>query len=149
MTAPAKRGRGRPPGSRNKNRIISGATVEHYCLLNNHNPTKFLIDVAKGKPVRGFVPTHEDVYRANVKLHDSIHNKTGLGKEALDDDATATQFEIVYFSEDGDFTLPGEEGAEGAEGALREEPVQRAGVSPEDGQDSVRHQPDDTGGANL
>jgi len=145
MNAPAKRGRGRPPGSKNKNRIISGATVENYCSLNNYNPTKFLIDVARGKSVRGFVPTHEDIYRANVKLHDSIHNAKAIGKEEIDG-GEQQQFEIVYLSEDDSFPLPGEGSPEGAEGVLQPEPVQRAGVSPANGQDSVRHQPDDSEG---
>ena len=126
----AKRTRGRPKGSKNRNRIISGATVEHYCQIHNHNPTKFLIDVAKGRSVDGFEPTHEDVYRANVKLHDSIHNARAIGKEAGLEDGESGQYEIVYI-EATDLPLSGEADAGTTAQALQSESIQRVGDSPQ------------------
>ena len=121
MTEVAKRPRGRPKGSKNKNRIISGATVEHYCQIHSHNPTKFIIDVAKGKGTSYFEPTHEDIYRANVKLHDSIHNAKAIAREQLDDDEPS-QYEIVYLETPGE-SVPGEADAGGAAEAVRAEPL--------------------------
>ena len=123
----AKRGRGRPKGSRNKNKLLSGATVAQVCEYHKHHPTEFLVKVAKGLSVDGFEPTHDDVYRANIKLHDSIHhNKTigGAGEEAIDG-----QYEIVFVEASEGFQLPGEANAESHSGALQSEQIQRTGDS--------------------
>ena len=128
MTAPAKRGRGRPKGSRNKSKIISGATIEHYCDIHNWNPTVFLIEVAKGQHPE-FGP--DDQLRANIKLHDGIHHNRGIGKVALGGELIDGQFSLVFEESPDDFALPGQTDAEGITEALREEPIQRAGDSPE------------------
>lgn len=114
----AKRGRGRPKGSRNKNKLLSGATVAQVCEYHKHHPTEFLVKVAKGMDVNGFVPTHDDVYRANVKLHDSIHHNKALGGggEAVEDG----QYEIVFIEASESFELPGTPHAEGSAGIVRE-----------------------------
>ena len=117
MEQVAKRTRGRPKGAKNKNRIISGATVEQYCIVHNHNPTQFLIEIAQGKQLPHFTPTQDDIFRANCKLHDSIHGSKSIGKDELAGAGTDTQYEIVFIEPDSD-ALPGTADAGGVTQAV-------------------------------
>lgn len=118
----AKRSRGRPKGSKNKSRIISGATVEDYCKLHKYNPTEFLIRVARGESLPYFDPKPDDIMRANTKLHDSIHHNKPVaampGGELIDG-----QFTLVFEESNEPFALPGETDAERASEAVREEQI--------------------------
>jgi hypothetical protein len=139
----AKRSRGRPKGSKNKTRLLSGATVAQICEYNKHHPTDWLAKVAKGETVGDFIPTADDQFRANVKLHDSIyHNKSLPGGENGGD--IDGQYEIVFIEAPGDFQLPGTANAEGITPTVQPEPLQRAGDSSQGWQDSICDQQADT-----
>jgi hypothetical protein len=102
-----KRPRGRPKGSKNKKRILSGEAVEKICDFHKFNPTEFLIHVANGTDKsEEWTPT--DRLRAAGKLHDTIHgkrNQIGLpGDGAIIDG----QFELVFEESGEDFTPPEE-----------------------------------------
>jgi len=138
MSEPAKRAVGRPKGSKNKRKNLTGATIEQICIINNHHPTEFLVQVAKGRTVCGFVPTRDEQLSANKKLHDAIHENHRLLAAVDDEGATVDgQYTILFEEEADSFTLPGQADAEGVAQAMRTEPLQRAGDSPESGQDSV------------
>ena len=143
MSEIAKRKRGRPAGSRNKSKIISGATVEDYCKRFNHNPTEFLIRVGRGETVSGFVPTHEDQFRANTKLHDGIHHNRPVGS-IPNGSAIDGQYEIVFEEGPSGFELPGAPNAAGGEGVMREQPVQRLGHTSPGGEDRICDQQTDS-----
>lgn len=137
--ATVARPRGRPKGSRNKNRIISGATVEDYCKIYKHNPTEFLIRVAKGENVQGIDWSKDDRMRANAKLHDSIHHNKPAGAIGNGQGDDGQQYEIVFIEsgenfklpEDRDETgqqatdqcIPGAANAEGDQGTMPGEPI--------------------------
>jgi hypothetical protein len=117
----AKRGRGRPKGSKNINKLFSGATVAAICEYNKFNPTLFLLQVAKGLESTEQW-TKDDRLRAATKLHDSIHHNKALN--GGEQDAIDGQFEIVFIEASEDFTLPGETHAEGSTDIVSEQSLQ-------------------------
>lgn len=132
----AKRTRGRPKGSKNKNRLLSGATVAQICEYHRFNPTSFLVGVANGTD-KTEEWSKDDKLRASIKLHDSIHHNKPLGGVSRDDEAIDGQYEIVFIEAPGDFQLPGTANAESITPTMREEPIQRAGDTPQGWQDSI------------
>lgn len=135
MTQVAKRGRGRPKGSKNKNRLLSGATVAQICEYHKFNPTSFLAAVANGTEDTEQW-TKDDRLRAASKLHDSIHHNKNVGAiaqgEVLDG-----QFSLVFVEDTESFSLPGQTDAARTEKVVRGEQVQRAGDPPQSWEDSI------------
>jgi hypothetical protein len=146
MSAHPRR-RGRPKGSKNKRQNLSGASVATICEYHKFNPTSFLAMVANGTDVSEQW-TKDDRLRAASKLHDSIHHNKSL-IDKMEEDAIDGQYEIVFVEASESFSLPGEASTESTEGVLRPESVQRAGVSSQDGQDSLRNQSQDSQGTHL
>ena len=134
VNQPAKRSRGRPKGSKNRNRILSGTRVEEVCDRHKFNPTAFLVAVANGTDDSESW-TKDDRLRAATKLHDSIHHNKAVGAEAEPIDG---QYEIIFVEDTEAFTLPGATNAAGAEEAMRAEQIQRTGDSSQGWQDSIR-----------
>lgn len=150
-STPAKRGRGRPKGSKNKRRNLSTANVREICDFHKFNPAEKLIRIATDSD---FDATGEkiawdrrDQLRATEKLYDGIHGNKAV--PGIADESTGTQYEIVFVESADGFELPGAGSTEGAKGVLSEAPIQRAGLSSSDGQDGIRHQYDDTQGIDL
>ncbi len=139
---PAKRGRGRPRGSKNKRKGLSHAHVREICDFHKFNPAEKLIAIARnddwdedGKRIDWPIMSQQ---RATEKLFDAIHNAKRLPGE-LEHDVTGSQITLAFIESDSDFTLPGTTGTESLAAPLRSEQVQRAGVSSPDGEDSIRH----------
>ena len=137
----ATRRRGRPKGSKNKRKAMSADLIAQQCDQADYNPVQFLIDVAQGIDTSQDW-TKDDVWKSNAKLVDLIHNNKKL-HEDLGDDING-QYEIVFMQGDEGFTLPGETSPAVTEGIHGPAPLQRLGVSQEDGQDSLCNQQTDT-----
>jgi hypothetical protein len=137
----ATKTRGRPKGSKNKRKMLSADLIAHQCDSASHNPVQFLIEVADGTD-HTYEWTKDDRFKANAKLVDLIHgNKKML--EDIDDDING-QYEIVFLQGDEGFTLPGATSTESLEGIHGPVPLQRIGMSQEDGEDGLRYQQTDT-----
>eukprot|EP01047_Picozoa_sp_COSAG01_P057697 COSAG01_NODE_6702_length_3546_cov_3.445899_7_plen_136_part_00 len=131
----ATRRRGRPKGSKNKRKAMSADLIAQQCDQQDHNPVQFLIDVAQGIDTSQEW-TKDDIWKSNAKLVDLIHNNKKLHEEL--GDAINGQYEIVFETGEAGFQLPGASSPALIEGIHGQAPVQRIGVSPEDGQDSIR-----------
>jgi hypothetical protein len=143
MTVPAKRGRGRPKGSKNKRKLLSHANVQTICEAHRFNPAEKLIAIATdsdfdedGRRIAWPLISQQ---RAAEKLFDAIHNKKALPGVA-DDDSNPGQYEIIFLEGESGFTLPGEADAEGGPGAVPEKSLQCPSDSPQSGQNSLRDQ---------
>ena len=148
MDAPAKRGRGRPKGSKNKRKGLSHAHVREICDFHKFNPAEKLIAIAKnddwdedGRRISWPLASQQ---RAAEKLFDAIHGKAQL-PGALEHEAGGSQITLAFIESDTDFTLPGATSTEGAAPVLQPKQIQRAGVSSSDGQDGVCYQQADSG----
>ena len=137
----ATRRRGRPKGSKNKRKALSADLIAQQCDQADHNPVQFLIDVAQGIDTSQEW-TKDDIWKSNAKLVDLIHNNKKLTEEL--GDAINGQYEIVFEQGPAGFALPGETSTEVAAGVHGPAPLQRLGVSSEDGQDSLCYQQTDT-----
>ena len=131
----ARRGRGRPKGSKNKRKALSADLISQQCDQVGHNPIAFLLGVAQGID-HSEEWNKDDRYKANVKLADLIHGNKKLQEDM--DDAINGQYEIVFAEAPGEFTLPGEAGAARATGIHQPPQIQRLSVSPQDGENSIR-----------
>ena len=146
----ARPGAGRPKGSKNKS--LSLATVKEICEHHKFNPAEKLIAIAKNDDwdADGKRITWPQVaqQKATEKLFDAIHGKTALPGSI--DDSDGKQFEIVFIEQEAaSLPLSRESSTNGSEEILRQSPFQRLGVSPEDGEDGIRHQYDDTQGLDV
>ena len=137
----ATRRRGRPKGSKNKRKALSADLIAQQCDQADHNPVQFLIDVAQGIDTSQEW-TKDDIWKSNAKLVDLIHNNKKLTEEL--GDAINGQYEIVFEQGPAGFSLPGEASAEVAAGVHGPAPIQRLGVSQENGEDSICYQQTDT-----
>ena len=137
----ATRRRGRPKGSKNKRKALSADLIAQQCDQADHNPVQFLIDVAQGIDTSQEW-TKDDIWKSNAKLVDLIHNNKKLTEEL--GDAINGQYEIVFEQGPAGFALPGETSTEVTEGIHGPAPLQRLGVSQEDGEDSICYQQTDT-----
>ncbi len=123
-----KRGRGRPKGSKSKNKLLSGATVATICEYHKFNPTSFLVAVANGtEDTEAW--NKDDRLRAAGKLHDSIHNGKALNG-GNQDESSDGQYEIVFIEASESFTLPGTPDTESTPPNVPEVSVQRISYSP-------------------
>jgi len=122
MDQVAKRGRGRPRGSRNKKANLSGATVERICEFHKFNPAEKLIAIANGTDECDLWDK-DDRLKATTKLFDAIHNKRALPAGATSDSEEPRNYEIVFVESADGFTLPGESGSEGTQRVMRSKQV--------------------------
>lgn len=122
MTQPVKRGRGRPKGSKNKNRLLSGQTVAQICEYHRFNPTAFLVGVANGSDDTEQW-SKDDRLRAATKLHDSIHHNRALSGGSQEGDAIDGQYSILFEEPSVSIALPGETNAGSPSPDVREEPL--------------------------
>lgn len=152
MSQPAKRGPGRPKGSKNKRRNLSQANVREICDFHKFNPAEKLIRIATNSDFDALGETikwdRKDQLRATEKLYDGIHGSKAI-PGLIESESTGTQYEIVFLESADDFELPGASSAEGSEGVLSESQIQRAGLSSSDGEDGLCNQYDDTQGIDL
>lgn len=133
-----KRRPGRPKGSKNKRRNLSVATVRDICDYHKFNPAEKLIAIANGTDDTEDW-SKDDRLRATSKLFDAIHGAKSLPGNQLDE-SNGTQYEIVFVEGADGFQLPGEAGTAGIASDVQSEPLQRAGMSSADGEDSIRGQ---------
>ena len=141
MNQPVRKRMGRPPGAKNKRKSLSADMIAEQCDRAKHNPVGWLIGVANGTNI-DYDWTKDDRFKANAKLAELIHGEKRLTVEQQTSEAT--QYEIVFVNDETTgFELPGEGGAASPENVHGPAPIQRAGVSSQDGQDSIRHQQTD------
>lgn len=127
MQEVAKRGKGRPPGSRNKKVNLSGASVERICEYHGFNPVEKLIRIANGTDDEHWpLPLK---YAATAKLVDGIYGKRTPIPGLSDGAALDGQFSLVFVEDGAPFTLPGQADAEGTAPVVQPEPIQRLGDS--------------------
>jgi len=128
--------RGRPKGSKNKRKAMSKATIAEQCEIMGHNPIEFMIIVAMGHDDR--FQMERDIMDANKTLVNLIHGNRRLMEE--NKGFIDGQFELVFSEDTTPFALPGESGTASVTDIHGQAPIQRAGVSSQDGQDSIRDQ---------
>jgi len=135
MNMAERRSRGRPPGAKNRNKLLSGERVATVCDYYKFNPTVFLVQVANGTD-NSEEWTKDDRMRAASKLHDSIHGNKAF---RLDDgdDAIDGQYEIVFVEASTGISLPGTPIAAEPAPVMRLQPVQRAGDPSQGWQDGI------------
>jgi hypothetical protein len=134
--ATAKRGRGRPQGSKNKRSNLSRAHVRDICDYYKFNPAEKLIRIANnddwdddGKRI-DWPPGFQA--RATEKLFDAIHNNRKL-QGVIEGESGGEQITLAFIESGSDFALPGATSSEGAAPVLQPEQVQRAGLPSSDG----------------
>lgn len=114
MNAPVKR-RGRPKGSRNKRKLLSGDAIAKQCDLLRFNPVQFLVGVADGSD-QSEEWTKDDRLRAACKLVDGIHQDRRAVSGVPLGEVIDGQFELVFVEPREDFqptlALCGEAGSE-------------------------------------
>jgi 4-hydroxy-L-threonine phosphate dehydrogenase PdxA len=120
MNMAERRSRGRPPGAKNRNKLLSGERVATVCDYYKFNPTVFLVQVANGTDTSEEW-TKDDRMRAASKLHDSIHGNRSF--QLSQDDPIDGQFEIVFIEAATDLCLPGEATAAILTQPVRPEPL--------------------------
>lgn len=132
--------RGRPKGSKNRRRFISGQTVEDIAIDRGWHPTHFLYDVAMGIDNTAHW-TKDDRLKAAQDLHKSIHN----GKKLLGDlegELGDGQLQLTFIESTEYFELPGETSTGSTTEALRPVEIQRAGLPSPDGENGVLYEQD-------
>ena len=100
------RRRGRPKGSKNKNNVLAGATIERICEYKKFDPALKLIDIARNDDDSTWDSATQ--FEATKLLFNAIHcKKPIMGGELLDAPA-GTNYEIVFVEPESDgLTIPG------------------------------------------
>ena len=114
MTQTAKRGLGRPKGSKNKKSNLSIATVQRICEYHKFNPAEKLIAIANGQD-NSESWDKADRLKATEKLFDAVHGNKSLPGGAVDEQPAHHNYEIIFVESEDDFQLPGEASPEVAE----------------------------------
>jgi len=126
-----RRGRGRPPGSRNR-RFVLATTVRKYCEEHQFDPVAALHAIAtftdvdpKGNPI---LWDQVHVYKARQWLADMLHNNK-MGQELgdiLEGDGSQYSLEFIT-SEPAHIALPGAPVTSEPAPVVRSEPIYGAG----------------------
>ena len=100
------RRRGRPKGSKNKNNVLAGATIERICEYRKFDPALKLIDIARNDDDSKWDPATQ--FEATKLLFNAIHCKKPINGGELLDAPVGTNYEIVFVEPETDsLPIPG------------------------------------------